>query len=619
MYATRVLPFGQVKTIQIIVCLFIASLLLFQLRLNHRPPQRPSIYQDTEGTTNPWYDWKNKSIGRTEEVTYLKYLSRTHGLTRDVSWFARRIQTTYGASKRLSMTEVSSSFMPHGLRRVNLDDYAVTLQADQGMKLSVGRSATPDQVDASGLLFGVSTTYTRLTYQNNTLIHDWERWLTDGHGRSNGAGLVLALHQATNAQLARITELLQAGAIDATVIPAEAGADNPARYGQLVEQLLRRHDGAGAGGRQAKYLAIVDDDVFFPSMDRLLRKLSKFSPAEEYYIGAPSDRQSDWVVERNTTLTYGGGAVFLTPPMAERVAGLRCLVGGGSSSGSSNDEDDDDYRSSTLSPTPPSSSSHGTRGEAGTEQWDEELYRCVSRRTRTDLHVLPSLYAPSDDELYHADGISNEGYGSGVPALALHHYRNWHRFEAGRGHQVASACGEDCFLQRFRFADGWVLVNGFTLSHYPDGVEAVPLRKKQKQQQQQQQQKQKEAADAATSVAAAKGKGKDASAKDHHKMVTQTSTQPRGAPAVDKRLVIVDDDGDRRAGEIKVVAWRGPKRTWRLLDSRIGAGGEVWQAYVKRRGASSAYDLDDRWYGDTFHTDEQPAGEDSVIVLIWEP
>ncbi len=71
---------------------------------------------------------------------------------------------------------------------------------------------------------------------------------------------------------------------------------------------------------------------------------------------------------------------------------------------------------------------------------------------------------------------------------------------------------------------------------------------------------------------------------------------------------------------MELIAWRGPKRTWRLLDSTANAKGEVWQAYVKRRGATRSYgDVDDFVPGDTVHADDGPASEDSVIVLIWQP
>ncbi len=56
------------------------------------------------------------------------------------------------------------------------------------------------------------------------------------------------------------------------------------------------------------------------------------------------------------------------------------------------------------------------------------------------------------------------------------------------------------------------------------------------------------------------------------------------------------------------------------MDSRVLEHGAVWQAYVKRRAAATSYgDIDDRLPGDIIHTEEAPAMDDSVIVLIWEP
>lgn len=104
-----------------------------------------------------------------------------------------------------------------------------------------------------------------------------------------------------------------------------------------------------------------------------------------------------------------------------------------------------------------------------------------------------------------------------------------------KGYLVTRACGEDCFLQRFVFADGWVLVNGHTLTYYPEGVE---VREREK-----------------TVVA------------EMNNLVAGWITLERKEKAEDTMLV-----------------WKGRTKTWQLLDSRAWDNGEVWQVYVNKGG-----------------------------------
>ncbi|KAK0715040.1 hypothetical protein B0H67DRAFT_579839 [Lasiosphaeris hirsuta] len=223
------------------------------------------------------------------------------------------------------------------------------------------------------------------------------------------------------------------------------------------------------------------------------------------------------------------------------------------------------------------------RSPPGGKGWDARLFECVVEKTQdVDLRVLPGLYNPEgvdeDMSLYGSYKVfsSQTGYGSGVQPLALHHYRDYHRLEAGKGHIVASLCGEDCFLQRFLFKDGWVLVNGYTLTQYLQGARAVPLARKKH---------------------------------GNSKLV-----------ALGERLVI--DKGDIAGQDEKTVAWKGHKKTWRLFDSVARENGEVWQAYINRKGGDNSVsgDISERLPGNVVHgSDEEKADVDSVVIIIWEP
>jgi hypothetical protein len=540
-------PSGRGRTFAIVAFLIFCILLSTSRLYRHRPPPH-NIYDYTDGKTVGTLLNDTSKEPQSEEAAYLSSLARQYALTKDVPWFSRRIRPKFKSSlPRSSMTYVSTKFMPHDFQRVRPDDEGLELHAEKTMQLPISQSATPDQIDASSLIFGISTSYNRIVYSNVSLISDWARWLTDGKGRSNGASLVLTLHLASNAEVSYVSTALRERGIEAVVLSADNKLDVTTRYIDRVRLLSDRKDEIlQKEGKETKFLALVDDDVFFPSLGKLLGKLSKFDAKKKVYVGMPSER-SDWTVENNITMTYGGGAVFFTVPMADSLSQLPCLKKGA--------EDKVDELN-------------------GNAYWDELLYRCISKHTEDNLYVLPSFYMPEDD--YY--GLRT-GYEGGVQPLALHHYKHRHRFEPWKAHIVTSLCGESCFLQRFWFKDSWILVNGHTISHYPDGVDVLPF-------------------------------------KQSSLLLAQQNQEEREVKTA-KRLVIDEVEG---RNERKVVFWSGVKQTWRLLDARMGKNGEVWQAYVKRRGSPISYgDDDEPISGDTVHRQEGPSDVDSVIVLIWEP
>lgn len=552
-----IMSYGRVKVIRVAAVALLLTVALLALLHNRREAARqPSIYDYTEGRTSPWRDWKNKqNATRSAEVNFLDHLIKKHGLTSEVTWSARVVQAKRGEAGRgrPSVTDVAGKLIPKDFANVRIQDPKLRLEVDRSaLKLPVAGGVKTNEVDASALLFGISTTYSRLTYLDGALLRDWERWLTDGSGKSNGASLLLTLQKSSSTDADRMEKTLRSMGIDATVLVSDGAGESA--YVDLVHK-LKSHRAPGKG-----YVALVDDDIFFPNMGKLVQKLSKFDSDKEYYIGAPSER-SDWVIEYDKTLTYGGGAVFLTAPMLGQLSQLPCT-------------------------NPSSNRATALKSRHSGEQWDLLLYECITTHTSVDLHVLPSFYNPEEEQQYSEQDrriLVAEGYASGAQPLTLHHYRNLHRFEAGKGHMVASACGEACFLQRFRFRDDWILVNGYTLSHYPDGVDTMRLKKEPK--------KQKQLDD-----------------EDGQQVV------------FGRRIVVDGESAERSDDDVKVIAWAGRKRTWRLLDARVGEGGEIWQAYIKRRGGGNSFgEIDERPQGDAVHAEEETTDRDSVVLLIWQP
>ena len=587
-------PFGRVRTLQLAAVL-ITLVLFLSLRSRQTEDPRPRIYRYTDDRPPRPIPVDIVPDGPNEEAAYLRQLVARHGLSNDVAWFGRRVRTAASAPRRRSMTDVAAAFLPRGqgreLPRARADDEHLRLRTERAAALPrlpvAARSPRPGQVDASALLVGVATTHARLVYANHSLVRDWQRWLTDGAGKSNGATLVLTLHQASDAEARAADDRLRALGIDAVVRrPSGPGtksaggsgssssssstADLTASYVELVRVL------AAERAPSKKYLALVDDDVFLPSPGELLRRLAEYPPTQPFYVGAPAER-ADWVVDRAATVTYGGGAVFLTPPAADQLARLPCVAGDG---------DGDDANPAEQDGSPASQKTTTTIAP-GAAQWDRLLHECVLGNSNLAMHVLPSLYSPSDERY----GLRAPDYASGSQPLTLHHHRSRHRFEAGRAHLVASACGEACFLQRFRFRDDWILVNGFALTQYLDGVDLLAL-------------------------------DPPAAAASDTRLVAQQHYRDDASEAevqVAPRLLVDEDEAAAR--DRTVVTWGGQKRTWRFLDGHVDAAtGEVWQAYVRRRGRANAWaDGDERLASDVVHAEEEASDVDSVIVLIWEP
>ena len=87
------------------------------------------------------------------------------------------------------------------------------------------------------MIFGASTTYARFKAEDTSPMKEFTRWLTDGKGHSNGAGLVLALFEASELELDAAAQSLETIGINATVIPANPSLDMPGRYVDLVRML----------------------------------------------------------------------------------------------------------------------------------------------------------------------------------------------------------------------------------------------------------------------------------------------------------------------------------------------------------------------------------------------
>jgi hypothetical protein len=361
--------------------------------------------------------------------SWVKEVLKNASIGPDISYAARTLQYIPDAKERLLTTEVDHELFPEKFQDVTLDAAAL-LPAGRTIGVHVKQLSRPADVDASALIFGASTTLERFNDDNLGPLKEFTRWLTDGKGNSNGAGLIVALVNCTDAELDAAYHRLADVGINATVIAANPSLDMPGRYVDLV-RMMYTHPTAS----QRKFFTLIDDDTFFPYMSELIRELFTYDYNKPYYIGTFTERV-DWIIQNQVPMAYGGGGVFLTAPVAKAVVEANCIE-----------------------------KRENGKYVLDASQGDRLLYNCIHTKTAVTFTYNPRLNQM--DQFGDPSGF----YESGHQPLSVHHFKSWHSSPVAKIHQVADACGEDCVLQRFKFKDDFVVSNGYSVAQYPKGID----------------------------------------------------------------------------------------------------------------------------------------------------
>jgi len=366
-------------------------------------------------------------------ATRLKALQEKYTLGDKLEYGQRYIKIKREDIPRKPLTNVRQPLFPEDFEVVELANLPAQSSCWAPLELPVSNSPYPNSVNASDLLFGISTTYKRLYDEKITPIKEWAYWLTDGNGNSNGAGLILRLIDATEAQLNTTRRDLANLGMDVQVFNTESSIEMAKRYLSLLPALY--HD---LERKPRKWLAMCDDDTFFPSMHRLLAQLGTYNHAADLYIGTLSEDVNN--IQRHGSQAFGGAGVFFSTHLAGIVA-----------------ENFDTC--STPAKIKEADSGWGPQG-------DILLRKCVYEHTEVSLTLLR--------ELHQLDFTGDPAgfYESGIAPLSLHHFKGgtWHSAEPYEGAKITKVCGEDCFLQRFLFSDDFLVSNGFSVAYYPGGV-----------------------------------------------------------------------------------------------------------------------------------------------------
>ncbi|KAH8602440.1 hypothetical protein B0O99DRAFT_708302 [Bisporella sp. PMI_857] len=367
------------------------------------------------------------------DAARLQSLRSKYALADKIEYGQRHINIRREDIPRKPLTSIHSDLFPEDFEVVDISNPPSSSICWKALEIPVPKSPYPKTVDASDLLFGISTTYKRLYDKKISPIKEWAHWLTDGNGKSNGAGLILRLIDASEEQLNTTRQDLADAGIDVKVFNTESSIEMAKRYLSLLPALYYDHQ-----EKSRKWLVMCDDDTFFPSMHRLLDQLSFYNHEADLYIGTLSEDVNN--IQRHGSQAFGGAGVFFTAHLAGVVT--------------------QNYEScSTPKKIQEANSGWGPQG-------DILLRKCVYENTEVRLTLLRDLHQ------LDFTGDASGFYESGIAPLSLHHFKGgiWHEAEPYQGAKINHACGEDCFLQRFLFADEFIVTNGYSVAYYPGGI-----------------------------------------------------------------------------------------------------------------------------------------------------
>jgi hypothetical protein len=336
-------------------------------------------------------------------------------LSSNISYARRCVKVQLSdEAKRLPLTKVDEPLFPQS-QMIDLTTCSTleNLPCDP-LVLDIPKPAVGG--DASHVLFGLYTTFAKF----QDAIPQLEQWAA-----GNGIHLVVIVADSdkiSSGDIKKTQDALRAKGIAATLVPpSNPSLDEAQLHLSIVEELYN------AKTDSTQWMALIDEDTFFPFLPALISRLSTYDPALPHYIGALSE---DWnAVRLFGYMAYGGAGVFLSAPLVSQIHGVytQCLGG-----------------------------DHTER--------DVILRDCIYKHTTTKLSV--------EHELHQLDLESDVSgfFESGQRPLSLHHCKSWYKLAIEKMHAVSGICGE-CFLQRWMFGDGALLNNGYSVVKYREGLD----------------------------------------------------------------------------------------------------------------------------------------------------
>ncbi|KAH6896052.1 hypothetical protein B0T10DRAFT_527022 [Thelonectria olida] len=342
----------------------------------------------------------------------------SYGLTREVIYQKRCIRAVLNNTvDRSEIAELSTPLVGQG-QLLHLDRRCEGWQEPQCEPVTLNVPAAYPARDYSHMLFGAATSLERLIDS----MSQFESWL--GH---SGAQLIAVITDGKHSSKTfnMVTKEFRQRGIDLTIVrPWNKKITQNEQHFAIVRDLLRHSTD------NTKWVAIVDDDTFFPSLyplDQILEKQDHTVPA---YMGALSDNYD--AVKFHGYMAFGGAGVFLS------IGLLRKL---------------DPHIEKCLT-------------EEHVPQGDGLLKSCIYTKTSTKFTVIEGLHQL--DMGHDLSGL----YESGRLPISLHHWKSWHQAPVDEMVKISEFCGS-CFMQRFKFGTDTVLSNGYSIAVYANGTKDI--------------------------------------------------------------------------------------------------------------------------------------------------
>lgn len=349
------------------------------------------------------------------------YLKQRHDLTSEVVYHKQCIRATASSS----------------VDRDDIVDIPANTLFDQSQVLDLGRPCHDwhempcEPIDLqvpppyptreyTEFTFGVATSFERLIDS----IPQFSHWLSGSGARLVAVVVDLKDH---GGDIGYLKSLYKDYDIDLVVSgPFHESLGVNEQHFTIVRDLLKHMTPT------TKWLGIIDDDTFFPSLYPLAEILDEQDHNTGLYLGGLSESLD--AVKQHGMMAYGGAGAFLSLPLARQLDPVieTCL------------------------------------GRNNLQQGDALLKYCIYSQTDVRLTLMPGLN--QQDIMGNPDGF----YESGRLPVSLHHWKSWHWAPVDHIAKASKFCG-DCILQRWRFGHDTVLSNGYSIVVYSDGITQMDL------------------------------------------------------------------------------------------------------------------------------------------------
>lgn len=266
-------------------------------------------------------------------------------------------------------------------------------------------------------VFGVATYHDRLV----EALPAFDHWLAHSE-----APLVAVIVDHADHDLRALEDLFATHGITLVCVPGEPNLTIDQNHFITLRPTVKNIR------PETRWVGILDDDTFFPSLAALSDALAAYDHTKEVWLGQLSE--DFYSVRSWGFFAYGGAGVFLSVPLAQKLEPFQeqCLE------------------------------------EAALPSGDGMLRDCVYYHSKTKLTLVPGLH--QQDMRGDLSGF----FEAGLKALSLHHWKSWYEEPVAKIAEVTKICG-DCLLQRFQFGEDTMLSNGYSIALYRKGLKDLNL------------------------------------------------------------------------------------------------------------------------------------------------